>query len=558
MKVVTNDRSVFAFAENFFTLRPKRKVPKIDEEVGMAGICLDSKHGYVFVTFSYHDVDNILRNNIVRFQSTPGTFSISPISQLDFTEVFSPYQSIPSHQIGACQVKDNLLYASLGDAGDPVSSQSLVSLAGKVIRMTLDGKPDPSNPFYQDDSIKRAENFVWASGLRNPFGLTHFSGRFFVADNGPDVDRFLEINEGGNYLWDGTNDSIGANADALFFPGRGVAQLEHFPQESDMFPDRFKESFFMAMTGNPARHREGFPAVWAIPLDLNGAKLTGVPKPLLRYRGSQAQVLSGLAFGPDGLYLAPLIPNKQGLTAVLKITFEPEARYPFTLASELNPVVLMNTHGCFACHTLYNNEGGTVGPVLDTDILVPRVLGRLNSEEYARTLEELDQLELEPFLSFRDARRAVQQAQGLEKVKLWVQNRIQEPRFDDPDAKMPRTSLSEAQAARIATHLVGVKPPEKSPESKGFFKRINPAGEIADFFQDRLPIATRANAKKFLAAFFGLGLFVGIGGATFAFWLWRRRRCKRAVNSLAQVLKTMIPSKTVRSVYARLRRRLKR
>ena len=125
VKVVTNDRSVFAFAENFFTLRTKRGVPNIDEEVGMAGICLDPEHGYVFVPFSYHDADNILRNNIVRFQTTPGTFSISPTSELDFTEVFSPYQSIPSHQIGACQVNDNLLYASVGDAGNPVDSQSL-------------------------------------------------------------------------------------------------------------------------------------------------------------------------------------------------------------------------------------------------------------------------------------------------------------------------------------------------------------------------------------------------------------------------------------------------
>ena len=193
---------------------------------------------------------------------------------------------------------------------------------------------------------------MWVSGLRNPFGLTLFRDRAFVADNGPDVDRFLEIKEGGNYLWDGTNDSIGTNADALFFPGRGVAQLEHYPQDSNIFPDRFKESFYMTMTGKPVRNREGFPAVWAIPFDLNDNKLSGVSKPLLRFRGSQNQVLAGLAFGPDGLYLTPLIPNKQGSTAVLKITYEPEARYPFTLAGELNPVVLMTTHGCFACHTL--------------------------------------------------------------------------------------------------------------------------------------------------------------------------------------------------------------
>jgi hypothetical protein len=557
VKVVTNDRSLFTFAENFFTLQPKRNVPAIDEEVGMAGICLDSEHGYVFVTFSYHDEDNILRNNIVRFQSTPERFSISPTSQLDFSDVFSPYRSIPSHQIGPCQVKDNLLYVNVADGGDPAGSQSLDSLSGKVLRMTLNGKPEPSNPFYQNDSINRAANFVWASGLRNPFGLALVGDQVFVADNGPDVDRFLEINEGVNYLWDGTNLSIGTNANALFSPGRGVAQLEYFPQGSTFFPDRFGDNFFLTMTGNPVRPREGYPAVWVIPYDLNGARLTGVPKALLRYRGSQAQVVSGLAFGPDGLYIAPLIPNKQGLTAVLKITFDPEAQYPFTLASELNPSVLMSTRGCFACHTLYNNDGGSVGPILDADALVPRVLGRLNSEEYAVTGKELDQLEIEPFLSFRGARDTVRQAQGPGKVKLWVQNKILEPRFDDPNAKMPRISLSEEQAASIATHLVGAQPPETSPESRGFLSRINPVGEIADFFQDRLPIANRANAKKFLAAFFGLGLFAGILGTIFAFWFLSRRR-RRSGKSGSQVDSALILSKTLRSVYTRVRRRLKR
>ena len=86
IKVVTNNRTVFTFAEDFFTVRPRKgKVRIIDQAVGMAGICLAPELGYVFVTFSYHDSDNILRNNIVRFQSNPGTFSLSPSSQIDFT-----------------------------------------------------------------------------------------------------------------------------------------------------------------------------------------------------------------------------------------------------------------------------------------------------------------------------------------------------------------------------------------------------------------------------------------------------------------------------------------
>lgn len=78
IKVVTNDRTVLTFAEDFFTLRPKKGEVRIfDQEVGMAGNCLAPEHGYLFVTFSYHDSNDILRNNIVRFQSSPGPFSIA-------------------------------------------------------------------------------------------------------------------------------------------------------------------------------------------------------------------------------------------------------------------------------------------------------------------------------------------------------------------------------------------------------------------------------------------------------------------------------------------------
>ncbi|MCH8943606.1 MAG: SsrA-binding protein [Proteobacteria bacterium] len=89
------------------------------------------------------------------------------------------------------------------------------SLLGKILRMTLDGDPILTNPFYEDDDTTNAADYVWASGFRNPFGLKILEGRVFVADNGPAVDRFLRVTEGTNYLWDGSDFSIGTNADVL-------------------------------------------------------------------------------------------------------------------------------------------------------------------------------------------------------------------------------------------------------------------------------------------------------------------------------------------------------
>jgi hypothetical protein len=532
IKVVTNDRTVFTFADEFFTLRPKTgEVRIIDQEVGMAGICLAPEQGHLFVTFAYHDSDNILRNNVTRFQSTPGTYSMAPTSQINFTEVFAPYPSGPSHQVGGCQVSEDLLYVSVADAHQPDQSQQTDSMLGKIVRMTLDGRPVPDNPYYQDDEIGKAQNYVWASGFRNPFGLKIVDGQVFVSDNGPTVDRFLQVKQGGNYLYDGTNMSIGTNADTVFSPGRGVAQLDNYPPGSDLFPDRFNDNIFLTMTGNPQVHREGFPAIWAIPYDFSEDKLSAVARPLIRHRGNQNQVVSGLGFGPDGLYFALLVPNDSGSSQVLKIRYAPEADYPLTLADELNPIVLINTHGCLACHSLLNSREGEIGPNLDPSALVPKLEARLNSKAYALNLEELELLDSEPFASYRDVRHAITQAQGLEKISLWIYNRILEPKFDDQDATMPSQGLSDAQAKAVADYLSGI-----SAEASGADKSRSAIGTAKSAVYDKVfrpienqfPYPTRENAKVFLGVMFVVGVLTGALLLALSIRLLAHRRRRRS------------------------------
>ena len=522
VKVVTNDRRVHIFAEDFFHLESGAQ---LTQQVGLAGICLDPVRGYVFVTFAYSDSEDILRNNIVRFQSTPGTFSRAPASQVEFTEVFASYRSSNEHQIGNCRVKNDLLYVGVGDGNQTKRSQQLDSLLGKMLRMTLDGKPVSQNPFYRDDDIGKAANYVWASGLRNPFGLAVVDDRVFIADNGPAIDRFLEVQEGSNQLWDGSDASIGTNAVAVFFPGKGVAQLDRYPDDSDLFPARFRNSFFLTVTGSPSQKLEGIPAVNVVPFDLEESRLQGTPKALIRYRGGQIQVVAGLAFGPDGLYFTPMLPNMDGFTGVLKVSYDPASDYPFLLEDELNPVVLMNTYGCAACHTLSNSAESSVGPSLERDALVQRLQQRLTSEEYISAVQRVDKLNDEPFVSFRPARRDLQQAQGLAKINLWLKNRIQEPRFDDPNAQMPNLGLSEKQAGSIAAFLSGyAEETAEAGPSPGFFKRIS--NSVRGWF----PKTTRANAKRYGLALFGVGLGVGGVAALSAFWGLSKLRDRRRRN----------------------------
>lgn len=520
IKVVTNDRTVFTFAADL--LQPVSD-QKTSLRAGMGAICLDAKHGFVFTTFIRPDQNGILRNNIVRFQSEPGTFSLEFISKVEITPLLQSFTASEEHQIGACQVEDDLIYVGVGDGSQTEQSQQLDSVLGKILRMTLDGDPAPGNPFAIDEDPEKAVNFVWASGFRNPFGLKLLDGRLFVADNGPAVDRFMRVTSGDNYLWDGSDFSIGTNAGAVLSPGKGVAQMDHYPVGSLLFPDRFHDSFFMSVTGSPSQQLEGIPAVLELSYDLAQNSVASVPKALVRYRGGGVQVVAGLGFGPDGLYFLPMMPDKSGASAVLKIRHKPASEYPHFLETESNPIALMNANGCFACHSLNNNAGGIVGPILDREFLVPRVLGRLESQEYPSQLEELDRLEEEPFASFRQARQEVAEAEGMEKVALWLQYRIQEPKFDDLFAQMPNLGINPEQARIIAAHLAGTQLQDQDEaEQTGFFL------DILNGVRGMFPSATRANAKSYAAAIFGLGLFVGLSAAVGVSYFVDRRRRRRS------------------------------
>lgn len=465
VKVVTNDRTVYTFAEDFFKLKPDKELPDFKGENGLAGICLDPKNGYVFVTFAYQDEKKIIRNNIVRFDSIPGTFSLKPSSLTAFTDVFKKESSSPSHQIGPCQVNNNVLYVGVGDGFDKwysvkhnyLKSQDVNSLLGKILRMTLDGKPVKSNPYYSDSDITKAKNYVWASGLRNPFGLEIVNGRVFVSDNGPISDRFIEVHKGGNYLWDGTEMSITANANLVFVPGPGVTQLDYFPKDLNIFPERYRGRFYQALCGDPGENTDvsSGRSVTMFDFSFEENKLMSPPYTILQYRGAGPQSLVGFAIGPDGLYFAPLMPIAGGASVVFRLSYNPETKHPYSLRdNETFVPLLLEDRGCYGCHMLGEARCGAIGPDLDSKKLVLSVSQRLQSEEYRNSVRKLDQLEVEPYRSYRDQRAEILGKKGIEMVRTWVKYHIIEPKFDNPDSMMPNLGIDELEAELIALYLV--------------------------------------------------------------------------------------------------------
>jgi glucose/arabinose dehydrogenase len=465
VKVVTNDRTVHTFAEGFFELKPREELPAQSGEAGLAGICLDPSTGYVFVTFAYQDEKGILRNNIMRFDSVPGTFSLKPRSKTAFTGIFAEEYSSPSHQIGGCQVKDGLLYAGVGDAHlrsglhkDVYSgSQNIDTLRGKVLRMTTDGEPVKDNPYYVDGDTGKARNYVWATGLRNPFGIKAASGRIYAADNGPGtMDRVVEIRRGENYLWDGTEWSIGSNAIQVLTPSDGVAQLDYNAADDGAFPGPYRDRFYLARTGNP-NYRKGMDldrGIVILDYDAEAGRMRSAPQYFVGYAGRGKQVIAGLAMGPDGLYFVPVMPDPAGNSAVLKVLYSEGAVSPQSSSGGKDVISLLNSHQCYSCHIIYGYGFGNTGPALGGAAMERRISERLASADYAKSLAGLDAPDTGPYADYREARKELMKKEGDERVKTWVKYHLMEPGFDNPFSQMPNPGLAENEAELIADYVL--------------------------------------------------------------------------------------------------------
>lgn len=160
-------------------------------ESGLMGMAFHpdfSAQPYVYVIHSFAYRGSI-RNRLVRMRFYSDSLG-SPKILLD---------NIPgarNHNGSRLAVgPDRYLYITTGDAQNSSLAQKRSSLAGKVLRLTLDGHPAPGNPF---------DNAVYSFGHRNAQGIVFHpgTGALYITEHGPaDNDEVNLIKKGGNYGW---------------------------------------------------------------------------------------------------------------------------------------------------------------------------------------------------------------------------------------------------------------------------------------------------------------------------------------------------------------------
>jgi len=155
---------------------------------------------HLFVHYTYlagtYESYPLIKSRIVRYTFN-GKALVDPLIILD---------EIPGgngHNGSRMIISEDLkLFFASGDNVDGRQSQDIENLAGKILRLNLDGSIPQDNPF--------SNNLVYSYGQRNPQGLTHGpNGMIFESEHGPERnDEINIIRKGANYGWPGISGFI--------------------------------------------------------------------------------------------------------------------------------------------------------------------------------------------------------------------------------------------------------------------------------------------------------------------------------------------------------------
>lgn len=171
---------------------------------GMLGLTLDpsfATNRYVYTFQSFRAGNGAMDNRVVRWTADAGWTSLG-----NRTDIVTgiPWGNGGAHSGGRLRFgTDGFLYITSGDNRLGPIPQDLNGLGSKVLRVTRDGTPAPSNGSFP----RAADPRIFAFGFRNPQGLAvRASGQVFTCEHGPvHRDEVTLLAAGGNGGWEPMN-----------------------------------------------------------------------------------------------------------------------------------------------------------------------------------------------------------------------------------------------------------------------------------------------------------------------------------------------------------------
>ncbi len=318
IQVVTRDGTRHTFASGLLDYNPQGPISGSGEQ-GLTGIAVerDSTNPEIYHLYVTMLWDNaaapggpVHYPKVERIDSVAGGLAMATRTVLLNMQ---PETQGQSHQVSNISIgPDGMLYVHNGDGFNAGTGLNLDSFRGKVLRMNKDGTAPADNPFYAAANGITARDYVFAYGLRNPFGggWRLADGRHFSVENGPSVDRLTRIERGVSYGWNGTNESMSINALYTWSPAHApvnIAFVEPAVFGGSQFPLSLQGYAFVSESGPTyaAGPQSQGKRIVAFQID-EGGDVVGPPASLVEYVGTGRATIAGLAAGPDGLYFTEL------------------------------------------------------------------------------------------------------------------------------------------------------------------------------------------------------------------------------------------------------------
>lgn len=185
---------------------PVAGLPRVDAQGqgGLLDVALHPQYasnGWIYWTYAQRDERGNNGTELARgkLAGSPGAYRMTDVQVL--------FRMGPKtnrgHHFGSRLVwdREGRLYMTLGDRGDMERAQKLDDHAGKILRLTDEGKPATGNPF---EKTAGARPEIYSLGNRNVQGaaLHPATGALWATEHGPQGgDELNVIKAGVNYGW---------------------------------------------------------------------------------------------------------------------------------------------------------------------------------------------------------------------------------------------------------------------------------------------------------------------------------------------------------------------